>query len=975
MSSAHKTIIQGLRVATNDVDAREVEYSATSGSAHAPKVYKSADLAAEGRELGINDVETALMVRLNDPDSFAKEGKVYYLAWCWNNAENRVSGSSGSSADDKAALAMIQRLCLSYLKISLTEDIFPDHDQSVSPRQQLADSCLVGACSSKIYEALIELEEQSMVAGDDDPQALRKEMLYGLRDRANAVLGIDDSAALGSLSLLNKVLGMPGMLELATGLADWVPPADTYQNGREFEDKCFILPFFRPNVFPDDNDAVAEAFFGDIEALQVAPGKIRDAQSLLATRLRTYQKALHDFVLRLLKNKAARPKILALLGSTLNANRKREGLQVDKKTVSSDGVIVNMGMVLLILSQPIFEQAKFEKIQPDYLLSNQCRIDISEMTRIGGTTTEDAAKYAEGRKVNDEAVGTPNFMTECFFMTLVDNHLGLIKLLDDQTHLGQQVQHMETQLQRVERESQLPQVTNNPLMRRRSEVMLTQIRNKIREVKRDAMAVQTQINDVDFLSQNLTYYTWVCKWLLQFATDGNPPNPFENQPSEAWRNLPEFVVEDVAEFLLFLAKAHFWDILNGQPHQDIMSFLIYFLCSSTHIKNPYLRAKLAEFLWLCMPETQAHGKRGNAINNWMGILQTNDLAIKFLPKGMIKFYTEVESTGASNQFYEKFNIRYKMSITLKTMWNEMPAFKPGIIAASKDDTEFVRFVNLLMNDTTYLLDESLSTLTEIRDTERLMADQAAWSELDANAQKEKEDTLRQHQRSCRGYMTLANEDVDVFHYLSAEVQDPFLRPELIERLAAMLDYNLNTLAGDKAQTLKVNNPAQYGFDPKRLLNRLTDIYLHLSQIRTSSPRTDFIAAIANDGRSYKKEVFERACGIMRRRAIKDPQDIDALERMVELVEQQKSGNEQEEEDLGEIPDEFLDPLMFTLMKDPVYLPTSKTYVDRPTITSHLLSNDIDPFNRAPLTIDMVEPAAELKAKIEAWKASKKNGAA
>ena len=50
---------------------------------------------------------------------------------------------------------------------------------------------------------------------------------------------------------------------------------------------------------------------------------------------------------------------------------------------------------------------------------------------------------------------------------------------------------------------------------------------------------------------------------------------------------------------------------------------------------------------------------------------------------------------------------------------------------------------------------------------------------------------------------------------------------------------------------------------------------------------------------------------------------------------------------------LLDPLMFTVMKDPVLLPTSKTIIDRATIKSHLLSDSKDPFNRAPLSIDQV----------------------
>lgn len=51
------------------------------------------------------------------------------------------------------------------------------------------------------------------------------------------------------------------------------------------------------------------------------------------------------------------------------------------------------------------------------------------------------------------------------------------------------------------------------------------------------------------------------------------------------------------------------------------------------------------------------------------------------------------------------------------------------------------------------------------------------------------------------------------------------------------------------------------------------------------------------------------------------------------------------------PEEFLDTLMSTLMKDPVELPTSKNVVDYMTIKKHLMNEPKDPFNRDPLTLE------------------------
>jgi ubiquitin conjugation factor E4 A len=53
---------------------------------------------------------------------------------------------------------------------------------------------------------------------------------------------------------------------------------------------------------------------------------------------------------------------------------------------------------------------------------------------------------------------------------------------------------------------------------------------------------------------------------------------------------------------------------------------------------------------------------------------------------------------------------------------------------------------------------------------------------------------------------------------------------------------------------------------------------------------------------------------------------------------QKIGKKQkaDEEMFADAPEEFLDEIMGTLMKDPVILPSSRNIVDRSTIARHLL---------------------------------------
>lgn len=166
---------------------------------------------------------------------------------------------------------------------------------------------------------------------------------------------------------------------------------------------------------------------------------------------------------------------------------------------------------------------------------------------------------------------------------------------------------------------------------------------------------------------------------------------------------------------------------------------------------------------------------------------------------------------------------------------------------------------MLINDTTFLLDESLESLKRIHEVQEQMTS-TAWNSLSVDVQQTRTRQLNNDERQCRfvefikiisilfyhfinnffsSYLTLAQETVDMFHYLTKDIKEPFMRPELVNRLTAMLNFNLQQLCGPKCKNLKVKMPENYGWDPKRLLKQLIDIYLHLDC-------DEFAAAIAAD---------------------------------------------------------------------------------------------------------------------------------
>jgi ubiquitin conjugation factor E4 B len=131
-----------------------------------------------------------------------------------------------------------------------------------------------------------------------------------------------------------------------------------------------------------------------------------------------------------------------------------------------------------------------------------------------------------------------------------------------------------------------------------------------------------------------------------------------------------------------------------------------------------------------------------------------------------------------------------------------------VVQFIKDDPEFfTKFAALMNNDTTYLLDESLGKLKEIARLQNILEVPLAAdaSEQQRQLNNEQQNTLFSHERHVQTYLVLAAETVQFMHKIThrPEVIQQFMAPEIVFRVAAMLDYNLVALAGPKSSELKV----------------------------------------------------------------------------------------------------------------------------------------------------------------------------
>ena len=471
---------------------------------------------------------------------------------------------------------------------------------------------------------------------------------------------------------------------------------------------------------------------------------------------------------------------------------------------------------------------------------------------------------------------------------------------------------------------------------------------------------------VDDLSQarSMQFMRYVIVWLMRLATQQNIPTetvrlPLPEEQADVFKVLPEYFLEDIVDNFKFIT-GNIPHIITPQQAEEIMQICIVFLRSSEYVKNPGVKSGLVTILFY---GCQQFPNRPNGVLG--DLLIGSNFANRHLFHALMKFYIEAEFTGSHAQFFDKFNIRYEIFQVIQCIWKNT-LYRENLAKEASQNTDFfVQFVNLLVNDVTFVLDESLGSFVKIHDLSKELADQAAMAELTEEQRKEKQELLDDNKGKAKSYMQLTRETMEMLKLFSASLAEAFTMPEIVQRLTDMLDYNLDSMVGPKSSNLKVDNPTEYGFNPRALLADIMTVYCNLSG------KQRFIEAIAKDERSYKDGNFKKAHDIMKRFALKSPDELRVWEKLSADVREAKKAEEEEEADYEDAPEEFMDPLMASLMVDPVILPMSKAVMDRSTIRSHLLSDPNDPYNRAPLKIEDVIPATELKEKIEAYKAEKK----
>ncbi|KAK3073703.1 Ubiquitin conjugation factor E4 [Teratosphaeriaceae sp. CCFEE 6253] len=888
---------------------------------------------------------------ITEAASRASEGQAFeYLLTCFKRVSRglRTGRFDGDVEAKKEFLREVKRLCLNYCIFAVTlPELFSDEMINPPETNPLTDhllqdpECDTGICTDFLDEANARIDED---------ESIKDALISAAEELSERLAGVD---LLGEytkyVTALRNLIRFKRIAEAITQSPKWAPPGVA---AVDIETKTLLGPFFRLSPM---QLSVSRSYFS-------APttrdrGYIANAQNACRITLRTHQDELYRIVDQVVRSGAAsKERMLDWFALCVNKNHKKRAMRVDYKVVSSDGFMANVTNSLDQLCEPFMDAqfGKIEKIDVDYLRRSP-RVDISEETKINADQKTSDEFYA------NKAEGTSNFISEVFFLTVASHHYGTEAAQERVSTLKKTVKRMEQDLTAFETERQ--RYANDPRYLARFEEQVTKFKTTIDDNWSTIHATHGVLLDDLSQARSMQFMRYVIVWLLRLASRQDLPRkqqlliPLPAEQPDVFRTLPEYFLEDIVGNFKFIVS-NVPQIITPQQSEEILQICVTFLQNSEYVKNPGVKSGLVTIMFYGVQPmyNNARGLLGD-------LLIGSSFANKHLLHALMKFYIEAESTGTHNQFFDKFNIRYEIFEVIKVIWTNT-MYRENLAKEAAINTDFfVQFVNMIVNDVTFVLDESLSSFVKINELTKEIKT-AEFAALEEEHKKERQELLEGEKSKAKSYMQLTRESMATLILFTETLPEAFTMPEIVSRLAAMLDYNLDIMVGDKRTSLLVENASEYKFEPKTLLAEIIKVFMNLRA------RPTFISAIVHDGRSYKPANFAAATDLMHNRklTVMSAEDIKAWEGLTKRIAQAAAELAQEEEDLGEPPDDFLDPLMSELMTDPVILPSSRITIDRSTIKQHLLSDPTDPFNRVPLKIDEVLADTAMKTRIEEWKA-------
>lgn len=605
----------------------------------------------------------------------------------------------------------------------------------------------------------------------------------------------------------------------------------------------------------------------------------------------------------ILKKKCLMDNFCGYIFAAFNKNKERMKTKYAREGVASDGYMHNLSRILMHFCRPFVQDfSKVAMVSPEFMEKNPF-VDFSEFDPI-------ERKLAYSPEDRDE-----KFVCKIFYGKVLIN---LVSIVGHAESLFENKKYYSNVKDRLESLEAQEHAQNDRLL----QAQKAKARLVLEETESLIEAKEAVLNSPFVVENEMSFMFFEMEFISSLMKD------------DRILSLPQAVLDGVLVEILALVST---DVFKSRQYtyeelEKVQRKMVLF-CGRV-IRSEHVNVHLKE----------------RALNIIYGFTSERAPFVNGLVETLAAYYCSLQKTVRNNLQRISFRSHISAIITNMLKTKEYGELFRGIALEEPYRSFFVYLVSMLGDTMDYSLEEVRKVKHSEENLRKLQERQGDGGEEAADIYS----SMMSAREMARNYFGIVWGEIRLISSLFELNKQAFLDKMILPRFVGMLNGTLVSLAGNKCKGLVIKDMEKCNFRPKKLLAEIVRLYLGMQS-------DEFLFCILRDEGVFRLEMFEKAL-----RICESTRTLTMAEqsRFSMFINRLKNLPAVKDEYGGfDVPEEFIDPLTYAPMKDPVILRTSNTRVDRSTAEMILLNDPIDPFTRTPVTESDIVGDEELKDRI------------